>query len=104
MIRGLIHRVDLGDAKRGHEQRGHRYGVILSRTEWSMVTIVPTSTSAAPSQFRPEIDMDGTATRLLVDQIRSIDVAYLKGEPVGYLSREDMTRLDAVVTRYLGLD
>ncbi|WP_433662011.1 type II toxin-antitoxin system PemK/MazF family toxin [Nocardia sp. CA-128927] len=104
MIRGLIHRVDLGDAKRGHEQRGRRYGVILSRTDWNIVTIVPTSTGATPAPSRVDIEIDGVPTRLMVDQIRSIDVGYLKGDPVGYLSREEMTQLDAAITRYLGLD
>ncbi|WP_280266343.1 type II toxin-antitoxin system PemK/MazF family toxin [Nocardia wallacei] len=104
MIRGLIHRIDLGEAKRGHEQRGRRYGVVLSRTDWTMVTVVPTSTGAAPSLFRPEVEIDGRPTRLLVDQIRSINVDFLKGEPVGYLSQRDMARLDATIIRYLGLE
>ncbi|WP_227999427.1 type II toxin-antitoxin system PemK/MazF family toxin [Nocardia australiensis] len=104
MIRGLVHRVDLGDADRGHEQRGHRYGVILSRTDWNIVTIVPTSTGAAPSPSRVDIEIEGVPTRLLIEQIRSIDVEYLKGEPVGHLSYADMTRLDAAITRYFGLD
>ncbi|TLG08800.1 type II toxin-antitoxin system PemK/MazF family toxin [Nocardia cyriacigeorgica] len=103
MIRGMVYRVDLGDAKRGHEQRGRRYGVVLSRTSWSMVTIVPTSTSAAPSRSRVEVEVAGRSTRLLVDQIRSIDVSYLVGDPVGFLSAEDMGRLDATICHYLGL-
>ncbi|NNH75692.1 type II toxin-antitoxin system PemK/MazF family toxin [Nocardia uniformis] len=104
MIRGLIYRVDLGDAKRGPEQRGRRYGVVLSRTDWNIVTIVPTSTSAASSPSRVEIEIDGVPTRLLIEQIRSIGVDDIKGEPVGCLSREDMTRLDLAIVRYLGLD
>jgi mRNA interferase MazF len=104
VIRGAVYRVDLGEQRRGHEQRGRRYGVVLSRTDWSTVTIVPTSTSAQPSRFRPEIDIDSTATLLLVDQVRSVDVDYVKGDPVGYLTREELTALDAAVIRYLGLD
>nr|MDT0667196.1 type II toxin-antitoxin system PemK/MazF family toxin [Micromonospora sp. DSM 115978] len=30
VIRGAVYRVDLGDAKRGHEQRGRRLGLVLS--------------------------------------------------------------------------
>ncbi|WP_446223543.1 type II toxin-antitoxin system PemK/MazF family toxin [Nocardia sp. IBHARD005] len=104
MIRGAIYRIDLGDADRGHEQRGRRYGVVLSRTDWSMATVVPTSTSAQPSRFRPQIIFDGCATLMLVDQIRSLDVDYLKGDPVAYLTREELTALDRAVIRYLGLD
>jgi len=69
-----------------------------------MVTVVPTSTSAAASPSRPEIEIDGTSTRLLIDQIRSLDINYVKGDPVGYLAREELTRLDATLIRYLGLD
>ncbi|MDP4501241.1 type II toxin-antitoxin system PemK/MazF family toxin [Nonomuraea turcica] len=47
MIRGGVYPVDLGDAKRGHEQRGRRLGIVvsISQDHWSTVTIVPTSTS-----------------------------------------------------------
>ncbi|MGW6724994.1 type II toxin-antitoxin system PemK/MazF family toxin [Nocardia sp. NPDC055029] len=104
MIRGAIYRIDLGEERRGHELRGRRFGVVLSRTDWTMVTAVPTSTSAQPSRFRPEIKIDGRTTLLLVDQIRSLDVDYLKGDPVAYLTREELTDLDRAVIRYLGLD
>lgn len=55
MIRGAVYPVDLGDAKRGHEQRGRRLGLVISieQNAWSTVTIIPTSTSAQASVFRP---------------------------------------------------
>ena len=48
MIRGAVYPVDLGDAERGHEQRGRRLGLVISieQNAWSAVTIIPTSTSA----------------------------------------------------------
>ena len=51
MIRGAVYPVDLGDAKRGHEQRGRRLGLVISieQNAWSTVTIIPTSTSAHPA-------------------------------------------------------
>ena len=105
MIRGAIYRVDLGDAKRGHEQRGRRYGLVLSPTDmpWSVVTIIPTSTSAQPAVFRPEIEIAGMPTRLLVDQIRSVDIRYIHDEPVHYLTRDESAEVDHAVARYLGL-
>ena len=56
MIRGAVYPVDLGDAKRGHEQRGRRLGLVISieQNAWSAVTILPASTSAQPAVFRPE--------------------------------------------------
>lgn len=105
MIRGAVYRVDLGDAKRGHEQRGRRYGVVLSPSDmpWSVATIVPTSTSAQPAVFRPEVEIDGVPTRFLVDQIRTVDVRHVHGDPVHYLSRDELAELEHAVARYLGL-
>lgn len=105
MIRGAVYPVDLGDAKRGHEQRGRRLGLVVStqRDTWSVVTIVPTSTSAQSARFRPEATIAGRATRLLVDQTRSIDTAYVVGDAVDYLGGTDMAQVDYALGRYLGL-
>jgi mRNA interferase MazF len=105
MIRGAVYPVDLGDAKRGHEQRGRRLGLVMSieHTVWSTVTIIPTSTSAQASVFRPEAIIAARATRILVDQIRTIDVSYVTGELVDYLARDDMAQVEHTLSRYLGL-
>lgn len=105
MIRGAVYPVDLGDAKRGHEQRGRRLGLVISieQNAWSTVTIIPTSTSAQPTVFRPEVTVAGRETRLLVDQIRTIDVSYVAGELVDYLSRDDMAQVEHTLSRYFGL-
>jgi mRNA interferase MazF len=67
------------------------------------VTVIPTSTSAQVSVFRPEVVIAGRDTRILVDQIRTIDVAYVVGELVDYLSRDDMGHVEHSLSRYLGL-
>ena len=105
MIRGAVYPVDLGDAKRGHEQRGRRLGLIISieQSAWSTVTVIPTSTSAQGAVFRPEVVIAGRDTKILVDQIRTIDVSYLAGELVDYLSRDDMAQVEHSLSRYLGL-
>ncbi|EUA08526.1 pemK-like family protein [Mycobacterium kansasii 732] len=76
MMRGAVYRVDFGHAKRGHEQRGRRYAVVISpgSMPWRVVTVVPTSTQAQPAVFRPELEIMGAKTRFLVDQIRTIDI------------------------------
>ncbi|RJO78034.1 type II toxin-antitoxin system PemK/MazF family toxin [Nocardia panacis] len=104
LIRGAVYKVDLGEAKRGHEQRGRRLGVLVSPSDWlgSTVTIIPTSTSAGGSVFRPLVEIDGREARLLVDQIRTIDTDYLKGQ-VDNLSRDAMADLDDALGRYLGI-
>jgi mRNA interferase MazF len=105
VIRGAVYRVDLGQAKRGHELRGRRYAVVLSPSsmQWSVVTIVPTSTSARAEVFRPEAEVLGTKTRFLVDQIRTIDVAHIHGEPVDYLERSEFAEVEHAIAQYLGL-
>jgi len=105
MIRGAVYPVDLGDAKRGREQRGRRLRMILSieQNAWSPVTIIPISTSAQASVFRPEVVIAGRDTRILVDQIRTIDVSHVAGELVDYLSRDDMAQVEHSLSRYLGL-
>ncbi len=91
MIRGAVYPVDLGDAKRGREQRGGRLGLVISieQNAWSTVTVIPTSTSAQASVF--------------LDQIRTIDVSHVAGELVDYLSRDDMAQVEHSLSRYLGL-
>ncbi|MFI6787582.1 type II toxin-antitoxin system PemK/MazF family toxin [Nonomuraea sp. NPDC050383] len=105
MIRGAIYRVDLGDAKRGHEQRGRRFGLVLSPAgmSWTVATVIPASTSAQPSVFRPEVEFGGRRTRLLVDQIRTIDTSFVHGEPVYYLGRNEMGEVEHALGLYLGL-
>jgi mRNA interferase MazF len=92
--------------KRGHEQRGHRYGLITnpSAMSWNAVTIIPTSTSAQSAIFRPELELGGVITKFLVDQIRSIDISYVHGDPTHFLDYNEMAIIEQAVTRYLGFD
>ena len=105
MIRGAVCPVDLGDAKRGHEQRGRRLGLVISieQNDWSTVTIIPTSTSAQSAVFRPDVVIAGRASKILIDQIRTIDTCYVTGELVDYLSRDDMAQVEHSLSRYFGL-
>ncbi len=105
MIRGAVYPVDLRDAKRGHEQRGRRLGLVISieQNAWSVVTIIPASTRAQASIFRPEVVIGGRETRLLTDQVRTIDVSYVTGELIDYLSRDDMAQVEHSLSRYFGM-
>ena len=105
MIRGAVYRVDFGDAGRGHEQRGRSCAVVMSPSSmpWNVVTVVPTSTSAQPAVFRPELEILGDKTLFLVDQIRTIDLTYVQGDPVDYLERDELAEVEHAVARYLGI-
>ncbi|MFG1926349.1 hypothetical protein [Cryptosporangium sp. NPDC048952] len=60
---------------------------------------MPTSTSAGPTALRPEVEIGGTMTRLLVEQIRSTDVDYSHGEPVHHLDRDEIAEVEHAVVR-----
>jgi mRNA interferase MazF len=45
----------------------------------------------------------GRETRLLIDQVRTIDAQYVCGELVDYLSRDDMAQVEHTLSRYFGL-
>jgi len=99
------YRIDVGDARRGHEQRGRRLGLALSPTSmpWNVATVIPTSTTAQPAVFRPALQIDGQLTRLLVDQIRSVDTTYIHGDPVCHLDHDELAEVEHAAIRYLGL-
>ncbi len=104
MIRGAVYRIDLG-RPRGHEQGGRRIGLVVSPSDspLSVATVVPTSTSAGPSVHRPELTVAGESTRLLVDQVRSIDIRYIVGEPVDYLTHDELAEVELALAHYLGI-
>lgn len=48
------------------------------------------------------MEFGGRRTRFLVDQIRTIDTAFIHGEPVYYLGRDELALVEHAVTNYLG--
>jgi len=89
----------------GHEQRGRRFGVIVQANELlsrSVVLVAPTSLSARPASFRPEIELLGETTRVLVEQVGAIDAGRL-GDLVGHVTPEQQWGIDEALTTVLGL-
>lgn len=68
----------------------------------SLVIIAPTSRSARPASFRPEIDVAGETTRVLVEQLGAVDVSRL-GESLGRVTPEELWGIDDALTIVLGL-
>jgi mRNA interferase MazF len=90
----------------GHEQHGRRYGVVVQSDALlprSVVLIAPTSRRPRPASFRPEIEIDGQRTRVLVEQVGAVDVQRL-GDLAGRLSPEEQWGIDAALLTVLGLD
>jgi len=69
----------------------------------STVIVAPTSTRASPAVFRPDIDLDGTKTRVLVDQMAAVDGGLRPGDMVGRLSAGEMADVDLALRLLLGL-
>ena len=104
MVRGDIYRLKVPKGI-GHEQHGDRYGVVVQAEEFlprSVVIVAPTSRSAKQASFRPEIDVEGQRTRVLVEQIGAVDASRL-GELSGHLSPEELWGVDEALATVLGL-
>ena len=104
MTRGDIFRVRLPPG-RGHEQRGARYAVVVQADELlglSTAIVAPMSRSAAPATFRPEVEIDGEATRVLVEQLHAVDLDRLDRHP-GRLTPEEQRAVDVALELVLAL-
>jgi mRNA interferase MazF len=69
----------------------------------SVVLIAPTSTSARPASFRPEIEVEGSTTKVLVEQMGAVDINRL-GELAGHLTSEEQWGVDEAILTVLGLN
>lgn len=68
----------------------------------STTLVSPTSTSAQPASFRPTIALEGTATRVLVEQTTVVDPERL-GRSVGRLDANELQGVDDALALVLGL-
>ena len=89
----------------GNGRSGRRFGVVVQADPLlprSVVLIAPTSQSARPASFRPEIEIGGGTTRVLVEQLGSVDVGWL-GKLAGHVTPEEQWGIDAALLAVLGL-
>jgi mRNA interferase MazF len=104
VTRGEIYRVRL-PARSGREQAGTRYAVIVQAEELlelSTVIVAPTSRSAARATFRPEIEVAGETTRVLVEQLRAVDIERLD-DLAGRLTSSEQRTVDQALALVLDL-
>jgi mRNA interferase MazF len=105
MVRGEVFSLPAPRGARGHEQRGARFAVIVQADEFlglSTVLVAPTSTSARPASFRPAITLDGSETRVLVEQTAVVDPQRL-GSSGGRLDANELRAVDEALMLVLGL-
>lgn len=104
MLRGDVYRFKLPRGV-GHEQHGDRFGVVVQADEMlprSVVLVAPTSRRARAASFRPEVDVEGETTRVLVEQAGAVDVQRL-GDLAGRLSHEELWGVDDALLTVFGL-
>lgn len=104
IVRGAIYEIKPPKEAFGHEQQGRRYGVVIQSDAFacSTVTVALTSTSAHRTIYRPEIDFLGAKSRVLTDQIYSVDHGRL-GDFMGALEFDEIESLDRALLLKLGL-
>lgn len=104
MVRGDVHAITL-PRRRGRVQHGSRYAVIVQADDLlalSTVVICPTSSSAPPASFHPDITFGDEATRVLCEMVGAVDARAL-GDQVGQLSVDEARAVDEALALVLGL-
>ena len=105
MVRGAVFRLPPRRGARGREQRGARFAVVVQADEFldlSTTLVAPTSTSAAPTSFRPTITLQGSETRVLVEQTAVVAPQRL-GRSAGRLEASELRAVDDALALLLGL-
>jgi mRNA interferase MazF len=97
-VRGEVYRLNAARGTRGHEQSGTRYAVVVQSDSLPLSTwlVAPTSTSARPATFRPEVEVAGLRTLVLAEQTAAVDPTRL-GERAGSLTYEELRRVEAAL-------
>ncbi|GAA2070876.1 type II toxin-antitoxin system PemK/MazF family toxin [Actinomadura alba] len=104
-MRGDVYRLRAARDTVGHEQKGHRFAVIVQSdflSHLSTVLVAPTSTSASATFFRPDIELNGRKTRVMVEQTAAIDPMRL-GAFAGRLSLYELDQVDTALRTMLAL-
>lgn len=105
MVRGELFRLPSPRGARGREPQGARFAVLVQADELldlSTVLVAPTSTRARAATFRPEVEVAGMVTRVLVEQTTVIDPSRL-GRSVGRLEADELRAIDEALELVLGL-
>jgi mRNA interferase MazF len=104
VVRGDVHQITL-PGKRGHVQQGRRYAVIVQADDLlslSTVVICPTSRSAFPASFHPEIPLLDQPTQVLCEMVGTVDARAL-GERIHHLALDELRAIDDALLLVLDL-
>lgn len=101
-MRGEVYR--LPARGKGHAQHGRRFAVVL-QPDWlnlSTWVVAFTSASARETSFRPPVVIAEQQTLVMCDQLTTVDLVRLT-EPAGFLTVEEMLRIDDALALVLDL-
>lgn len=101
-MRGDIYRLS---ASKAATDQDPRYAIVIQSDHLPLSTVViaPTSTRCTPTSFRPQIDVAGVPTTVMLDQITAVDVQVRLGARVGRLSVDEIRLLDQALVDVLDL-
>lgn len=105
-MRGDLYQLRAPKDARGHEQAGPRHAVVVQSDDLPLSTwvVAPTSTGRREATFRPEIDINGVKTRVLLEQLTAIDPQTRLGDFAGRLNPIEQHAVNAALLVVLGLD
>jgi mRNA interferase MazF len=104
VVRGDVHAIVLRQI-RGHAQHGRRYAVVVQADDLlalSTVVVCPTSRSAPPASFHPQVTLRGESTQVLCEMAGAVD-AHALGEQVGHLTLEEMNAVEDALLMVLDI-
>jgi mRNA interferase MazF len=87
-------------------QHGRRFAVVVQADDLlalSTVLICPTSQSAVPASFHPQVAVADQPTQVMCEMAGAVDARAL-GERVGHLTHEEMRAVEDALLLVLGLD
>jgi mRNA interferase MazF len=104
VVRGDVHQIVL-PPRRGRVQSGRRYAVIVQADDLlvlSTIVICPTSQSAPPASFHPEVAVGEEKTRVMCEMVGAVDARRL-GKQVGHLALDEIRAVDDALLLVLEL-
>jgi mRNA interferase MazF len=104
-MRGDIYRLRANPHAKGHEQRGHRFAVVVQSETVVMSTVVaaPTTTGSWDGLYHPEVAIDGQRSRILIEQMLAVDPEKRFGDRVGRVTPAEQEDIDRALRIVLGL-
>ena len=105
-VRGDLYRLKVATNPRGHERAGARFAVVVRSDDVPLSTwiVAPTSTGRREASLRPEVEINGTKTRVLVEQFTVVDPQNRLGEFAGRLDASERRAVDVALLALLALD